>query len=236
MDILNIFGDCPQVDATRPLIISQHRFRLCLGAVRQQDIYLSQFWPSLLTLYGITRPQWVKDIIGNHEFEHLRHILNCPPPPPPPKKKNLLNTYNKHPKLHLAMLWQDVMTITPNIFVLFCDVAVCGSSEVSLVYPCHLGFFNWHYCIYNNHTIAPVPATWWRHKMETFSALLALCAGNPPVTGEFPTQRPVTRSFGVFFDLRLNKRLSRQAWGWWFEMPLCSLWCHCNGSNPGEYE
>ena len=40
--------------------------------------------------------------------------------------------------------------------------------------------------------------------METFSALLALCAGNPPVTGEFPSQRPVTRSFDVFFDLRLK--------------------------------
>ena len=41
--------------------------------------------------------------------------------------------------------------------------------------------------------------------METFSALLALCAGNSPVTGEFPSQRPVTRSFDVFFDLRLKK-------------------------------
>ena len=44
--------------------------------------------------------------------------------------------------------------------------------------------------------------------MEAFSALLALCAGNSPVTGEFPAQRPVTRSFDVFFDLWLNKRLS----------------------------
>ena len=49
--------------------------------------------------------------------------------------------------------------------------------------------------------------------METFSALLAICAGNSPVTGEFHAQRPVTRSFGVFFDLRLNKRLSKQSWG-----------------------
>ena len=46
--------------------------------------------------------------------------------------------------------------------------------------------------------------------METFSALLALCAGNSPVTGEFPSQRPVTRSFDIFFDLSLNKRLSKQ--------------------------
>ena len=46
--------------------------------------------------------------------------------------------------------------------------------------------------------------------METFSALLALCVGNSPVTGEFPLQRPVTRIFDVFFDARLNKRLSKQ--------------------------
>ena len=42
--------------------------------------------------------------------------------------------------------------------------------------------------------------------METFSALLALCAGNSPVTGEFLSQRPVTQSFDVSFDMQLNKR------------------------------
>ena len=42
--------------------------------------------------------------------------------------------------------------------------------------------------------------------METFSALLAICAGNSPVPDEFPAQRPVTRSFDIFFDLRLDKR------------------------------
>ena len=54
-----------------------------------------------------------------------------------------------------------------------------------------------------------------------------LC-GNSPVTGEFPSQRPVTRSFDVFFDLRLNKRLSKQSWGWWFETPSRPLWRQCN--------
>ena len=44
--------------------------------------------------------------------------------------------------------------------------------------------------------------------METFSALLAICAGNSPVSGDFPAQRPVTLSFDVFFDVRLIKRLS----------------------------
>ena len=33
--------------------------------------------------------------------------------------------------------------------------------------------------------------------METFSALLAICAGNSPVTGEFPAQSLVTQSFDV---------------------------------------
>ena len=55
--------------------------------------------------------------------------------------------------------------------------------------------------------------TWWRQQMETFSALLAICVGNSPVTGEFPAQRPVTRSSDVFLDPRLYKRLSKQSWG-----------------------
>ena len=70
--------------------------------------------------------------------------------------------------------------------------------------------------------------TWWRHQMETFSALLALSAGNSPASGEFPAQRPVTRSFDVFFYLRMNKRLSKQSWGRWFEALSRSLWRHRN--------
>ena len=49
---------------------------------------------------------------------------------------------------------------------------------------------------------------WWRHQMETFSALPILCTGNSPVAGDFPAQRPVTRNFDIFFDLHLNKPLS----------------------------
>ena len=66
--------------------------------------------------------------------------------------------------------------------------------------------------------------------METFSALLAICAGNSPAPGEFPTQRPVTRSFDVFFDLRLNKWLSKQSWSWWLETLSCPLWRHRNAT------
>ena len=66
--------------------------------------------------------------------------------------------------------------------------------------------------------------TKWKH----FPALLTLCAGNSPVNGEFRAQRPVTGSFDVFFGQRLNKRLRKQSWGWWFESPWRSLWRHCN--------
>ena len=59
--------------------------------------------------------------------------------------------------------------------------------------------------------------SWWRHQKETFSALLALCLGNSAVADEFPSQRPVTRSFYFFSDL--NEWLNNQSWGWWFEMP-----------------
>ena len=48
--------------------------------------------------------------------------------------------------------------------------------------------------------------------METFPALLALCAGN----------------FDVFFDLCLNKRSSKHSRPRWFETPSHPLWCHCN--------
>ena len=78
--------------------------------------------------------------------------------------------------------------------------------------------------------------TWWRHQMETFSALLAFCAGNSPVTGEFPAQGPVTRSFDGFFDLSLSKRLNKQSRRRWFETPSCSLWRHCNDMAPGQLQ
>ena len=54
-----------------------------------------------------------------------------------------------------------------------------------------------------------------------------LYAGNSPVTGVFPLQTPV-RSFDVFFDLRLTKRLNKESTRWWFETPSRLLWRHCN--------
>ena len=69
--------------------------------------------------------------------------------------------------------------------------------------------------------------TWWRHQMETFSALLALCAGNSPVPVNSP-HKGQWRGALMFFDLRPNKRFSKRPWGWWFETPSWSLWRQCN--------
>ena len=68
----------------------------------------------------------------------------------------------------------------------------------------------------------------WRIQMVTFFALLALCAGDSRVTGESPSKGQWRGSLMVFFYLWLNKRLSKQTWGMWFETPSRSLWRHCN--------
>ena len=71
-------------------------------------------------------------------------------------------------------------------------------------------FCNFHMRFHSKPQFAILNRCKGRHQMETFSALMAFCAGNSPVTGEFPARRPVTRSFGVFLELRLDKRFSKQ--------------------------
>ena len=96
---------------------------------------------------------------------------------------------------------------------------------------CKIIFLSWMTLSSNSQLICCYQCSfisWWRHQMETFSALLTICAGNSPVPGVFPTQKPVTRSFDVFFDLRLNKRSSKRWWGWWFETLSRPLWRHRN--------
>ena len=93
---------------------------------------------------------------------------------------------------------------------------------------CEMNIESLHIRCYLAVDLAKRDNTWWRHKMETFSALLALCAGTSPVTGEFPSQRPVRQSFDVFFGLRLNELLSKQSWAWWSETLPCPVSRHCN--------
>ena len=72
---------------------------------------------------------------------------------------------------------------------------------------------------------------WWRHQMETFSALLAICAGNSPVPMNSPHKgqwRGALMFWCFDVDLSLNERLSKQSRGWWFETQSRPLWRHCN--------
>ena len=110
------------------------------------------------------------------------------------------------------------------ITVSLCWLKCIGTEEILISVSYH---FSQEPCnLYFSEFVFEFP--WRRHQMETSSALLALCAGNSPVTDEFPSKRPVTRSFDVFFDLCRNKPMSKQSWGWWFETPSCPLWRHYN--------
>ena len=116
----------------------------------------------------------------------------------------------------VIMMCHDIPNVDPSVSFFRIRLSHC---------PAYINFQNMYIqCYYIWHS----SKSWWRHQMETFSALLAICAGNSPVSGEFHAQRPVTRSFDVFFDLRRNKRLSKQWWGWWFETVSSPLWRHCN--------
>ena len=114
-------------------------------------------------------------------------------------------------------LFRSTIIISPLIYPLYSPISVniisikvisvpCDMFS-SFVYGCHDDFINWK----------PFPRYW------------------PLVLGEFPAQRPVRRSFDVFFDLRLNERLSKHSWGWWFETILRQLWRHCYGSMNDTY-
>ena len=70
--------------------------------------------------------------------------------------------------------------------------------------------------------------TWWRLQMETFSALLAMCAGNSPVPVNSQHKGQWRGALMSSLIRALHKRLSKQSWGWWFETQSLPLWRHCN--------
>ena len=106
-------------------------------------------------------------------------------------------------------------------------IQIASPWTVYILFHMHKQMLGYDLTIFSPPALPTLEYTWWRHQMETFSALLALWAGNWLVNGEFPSQRPVTRGFDNFFDLHLNKRLNEQSWGWWFETPSRPLWHHC---------
>ena len=98
-----------------------------------------------------------------------------------------------------------------------------GWSKQNLLDECSVGT---QYAFLQKNTLAPMMTS---SNGTNFRVTGPLC-WEFTGPGEFPAQRPVTRSFDVYFDLRLNKRLSKQSWGWWFETQSCPLWRHCNAN------
>ena len=139
-------------------------------------------------------------------------------------------SFRDYPDIGDPMLWRHMSAIVSHTIgkVKFCCFFV-SSFVFCFVLFCLLCFGFFVGFLSRLKTYRAPNSAWWRHQMETFSALLAICAGNSPVPGEFPAQRPVTQSFDVFFDLRLNKRLSKQSYGWWLETLSRPLWRHRNG-------
>ena len=121
-----------------------------------------------------------------------------------------------HGKSKIMMMW--IFFLTTSYIVIMTTADATNHKEFAII--------EFERC--NHESVWHWSCPWWRHQMETFSALLAIYAGNSPVPGEFPTQRPLPRSFDVSFDLRRNKRLNKKSWGWWFDTLLRPLWRQCN--------
>ena len=109
------------------------------------------------------------------------------------------------------------MMISMNVFMIVKMLKACYL-EFSMT--AHIHHDSMVYLLMVLHVVHDDVINW-----KLLSELLALCAGNSPITGEFPS---VTRSFDVLCDLRLNKRLSKQSRRRWFETQSLSLWRHCN--------
>ena len=145
-------------------------------------------------------------------------LQGCPPPPPPPPP------ITKRPEI-----WNWVVFLVLGLNKLLNKTAPVSCwwfetlwrSRGATVIVC-VNFCN-HLLL--SHYLSTYMMT--SSNGNIFRVIGHLC-GNSLVTGEFPAQRPVTRSFDVFFDLRLNKRLSKQSRGWWFETPSRPLWRRCN--------
>ena len=73
--------------------------------------------------------------------------------------------------------------------------------------------------------------SWWRHQMETFFVLLAICAGIHRSAVNYPHEGLWRGALMFSLICALNKQLSKQSRGWWFEMSSRSLWRHCNDQN-----
>ena len=122
--------------------------------------------------------------------------------------------------------------ITP--YRIFCKTALYPCFELFIVshIDAYVGFLL--HTITTEDAMKPASA-WWRHRMETFSASLVICARISPVSGEFPAQGPATRSLDVSFDLRLNKHMIKQWGSWRIETSSHPLWRQGSGLQKENY-
>ena len=131
----------------------------------------------------------------------MSFLCNNAPGGPFPKQLRLLN---QRALIFFICQWNTHCSIYGSDFS-------SGISKGTFDLRAHMNFLNVPWPHSNPQWMRLWVIPWWRHQMETFSVLLAFYAGSSPITGEFPSQRPVMRNVDVFFDLCLNKRLSKQS-------------------------
>ena len=179
--------------------------------------------------FHVVRTQNIQLLFSNNKWTPFYKYYN---------QTHSMNGYNLADNIHKSIFFDEKLLYFDSFFTEVCYydsmLRLVSLGSVNQMAPKRQQAITWtnghanRWCIYASPSLSELIDTWWRHQMETFSALLVIYAENSPVSGEFPAQRPVTRGIDVFFDLRLNKQLSKQSWGWWFEMPSCPLWCQYN--------
>ena len=200
---------------------------------------------SFLTHICVTRPQWVKSSGSNagntqniqgdptiqiswihSRFLTIRLLIRYGNVPPI-VCLCVVTIYGLHSSIvHMTYSILSVYTMMDRY--LSCVVYICYLLKESREYLWESVikmWSKWSCVIVFLHIRVTQLSAWWRHQIETLSALPALCARDSAV----PSQRPVTRSFDFFFVICTGKGLSKQLKRRWFETPSRSLWRHCNG-------
>ena len=115
-----------------------------------------------------------------------------------------------------------IRDLTVYIYIYIFSPGTTTYKDYHCCLTCSISILAWDYYIQPGFSLRS--SAWGgRHQMENIFRV------TDHLFGEFPAQRPVTRSFDVFYDLRPNKQLNKQPWGWWFETPSRPLWRHSNG-------
>ena len=136
------------------------------------------------------------------------------------KRSFLMGDHNGNHSVYVVRQWETVLQY--NVISHWLGAYTEWSLDMSIIYNQHQDLNGTGSLNINNHDHDDVIK--WKH----FPRYWPFVRGIHRSPGEFPAQRPVTWSFDFFFDLRPNKRLSKQSWGWWFETASRPLWCHCN--------